>query len=155
VGDNPQVVPRLWLLVSVVFTAPLLWTQTASLRGHVSDDSGAVIPGAVITLKGPDGRAQRAKTDGSGFYSAKDILLGPYAVEASAPHLTLAQPIKIVIKPGVQTLDLKLSVASMQEKISVQENAGLTLSTDAGNNASAVVLRGEDLGALPDDPNDL
>jgi hypothetical protein len=48
-----------------------------------------------------------------------------------------------------------LKVASMSEKVTVQENSAASLSTDSSSNASAVVLRGSDLDALSDSPDDL
>jgi len=52
------------------------------------------------------------------------------------------------LKPGIQTLDLQLKVALPLQKVTVQENAGPSVTTDPGNNASALVLRGDDLQAL-------
>ena len=48
-----------------------------------------------------------------------------------------------------------LTVASISEKVTVQDSSGPALTTDSSNNASAVVLRGADLDALSDDPDDL
>ncbi len=46
-----------------------LFAQTATLRGQVNDESGAVIPGAKVSLAGPSGLNKRAlnenPTDGS------------------------------------------------------------------------------------------
>src|SRR5260370_10558772 len=67
----------------------------------------------------------------------------------------MPQPAKIALKPGLQTLNLQLTVASIAEKVTVQENSGPAIGTDAASNASAIVLRGDDLQALSDDPNDL
>jgi hypothetical protein len=39
--------------------------------------------------------------------------------------------------------------------VTVQESSAAMLSTDSSGNASALVLRGDDLQALPDDPDDL
>jgi hypothetical protein len=43
----------------------------------------------------------------------------------------------------------------MSEKVTVSEDAAPAVSTDSANNASALILRGDDLDALPDDPDDL
>src|ERR1017187_8404017 len=48
-----------------------------------------------------------------------------------------------------------LKVASRSDKVIVQESSAPALSTDSSGNASAVVLRGDDLQALSDDPDDL
>ena len=142
------------LFLSVMLTSPLL-AQTAVLRGQVTDESKAVIPGAKVTLTGPAGVVKTAAADNNGLYSFAALAPGSYTVQAAAPQLSMPQPAKIALKPGLQTLNLQLTVASIAEKVTVQENSGPAVSTDAASNASAVVLRGDDLLALSDDPNDL
>ena len=44
----------------------------ASLRGTITDPSGAVVSGAAIQLRGP-AREQRAKTDSAGQYSFPEL----------------------------------------------------------------------------------
>src|SRR6185437_2556299 len=51
--------------------------------------------------------------------------------------------------------DIELQVASTAQKITVAENPGPAVTTDPSNNASALVMRGSDLDALADDPDDL
>src|ERR1019366_8180938 len=46
-------------------------------------------------------------------------------------------------------------IASEKQEITVAGEANTTLSVEPDNNATALVLRGEDLAALPDDPDDL
>ncbi len=93
--------------------------------------------------------------DEAGAYSFAGLPPAAYSVQASAPQLTQAQGAKVTLKPGSQVLNLTLTVASLAEKVTVQENAAAALSTDSSSNASAVVLRGADLDALSDDPDDL
>jgi hypothetical protein len=106
-------------------------------------------------LSGPAGRARTASTDDTGGYSFTGLQPGEYSVQASAPQLTQAKPVKVTLSTRQQVLNLVLSVASLSEKVTIQENAGPALSTDSSNNASAVVLRGADLDALSDSPDDL
>src|ERR1035438_1228511 len=49
---------------------------------------------------------------------------------------------------------MKVGAAEKQE-VTVQGEAGPSLSVEPDNNATALVLKGEDLQALPDDPDDL
>src|SRR4029077_3454635 len=65
------------------------------------------------------------------------------------------KPIHISLHAGLQTMNLTLTVASKQERVTVQSENGPALSTDATSNAGALVLRGADLDALSDDPDDL
>jgi iron complex outermembrane receptor protein len=55
---------------------------TSTVSGSVQDDSGAVIPGARITLRGVEERA--AVTTASGEFEFRDLPLGSYEVSAAA-----------------------------------------------------------------------
>jgi len=80
---------------------------------------------------------------------------GSYTVHVSAPDLTEAQPAKIVLQAGAQSLNLKMKVASVTQQVTVQDSAGPSVSTDPSGNSTATILRGDDLQALSDDPDDL
>lgn len=138
-----------------VLSVPALFGQTADLRGHVVDESGAVIPGAKVELTSSGGVGRSVAADQTGAYRLTGIVPGGYSVRASAPQLTLAKPLQIQLDAGTHVLDLTLTIASMAEKLTVEESGGAGLSTDSSGNASAVVLRGADLDALSDDPDDL
>jgi hypothetical protein len=120
----------------------------------VADESGAVVPGATVTLRGA-APSRTATTDVTGAYTIAGIAPGDYTVQAAAPGLVQAQPKRVSVKAGTQTVNLVLAVAARADSVTVQENGAPSLSTDSSSNASAVVLRGQDLDALSDDPNDL
>jgi hypothetical protein len=145
---------RYWVCLTFLWTG-CAFGQTGTLRGQISDESGAVIPGARVVLTGPGGLVKNARADETGAYTFAGLAPGSYAVQASAPNLAQAQAARVTVRAGAQTLNLTLRVASMQEKVTVQENGAPAVSTDNAANASAVVLRGEDLQALSDDPDDL
>src|SRR5215831_2505812 len=141
-------------LFSVLVCASTVFGQTSVLRGHVTDESGAVVPGATVTVRGSGNAVRSVNADAAGAYSVADLTPGSYTVQASAPSLARG-PVRITLRSGTQTLDLVLQVASMQEKVTVADDAAPALSVDSAANASAVVLRGSDLDALSDDPDDL
>jgi len=147
---------KVWggLFLALALT-PAAFTQTATLRGQVADDSGALVPGAKVTLTGPNGLVKTATSDNNGSYVFAGLATGDYQVVGSAPDLTMLQPVAISLNPGIQTLNLQLKLVGTAEHVTVQENAGPAVSTDTSSNASAVVLRGDDLQALSDDPDDL
>jgi hypothetical protein len=146
---------RTTFLVTILWWASCVFAQNATLRGLVTDESGAVVPGARVTLTGSAGATKQITTDGRGSYVFGGVAPGNYSVQAAAPQLVMAQPVKITLNAGSQTLNLELKVASRAEKVTVEENTGPAISTDAANNANALVLQGDDLEALSDDPNDL
>src|ERR1035437_6341963 len=126
------------LCLSLVFLVYPALAQTAFLRGQVADQSGAVIPGAKVVLIGPDGSAKTATADDKGSYMLGGLTPGAYAVTGSAPDLATSQPVQISLTAGAQTLNRQLQVLSTAEHVTVEENAGPTLSTDVSNNASAL-----------------
>jgi hypothetical protein len=147
--------PAKLLLILALCAAPSAYGQTASLRGQVTDESGALVPGAKVTVIAGGSAAKSTKTDDRGVYTFAGLAPGEYAVQASAPRLEQPQPAKILLNPGSQSLNLVLRVASISEKVTVAENGAPTVSTASANNASALVLTGTDLDALPDDLDDL
>ena len=130
-------------------------TASATLRGQITDETGAVVPGATVTLTGPAGLSKSATTANDGSYAFAGLPPGDYTVQVSASQLTLSEPENLSLKAGVQTLNLQLKVAPTEQNFTVQESAGPPVNTDPSNNASALVLRGTDLEALADDPDDL
>src|SRR2546426_2494076 len=142
----------LGVLVSLFFSSAL-FAQTGTLRGIVTDESGAIVPGAKITLTANAGIANTALAGDDGSYTFTGIAPGDYVAEASAPDLATA-PLKLVIRPGAQRLDLQLKVASVAQQVTVEDRA-VTVTPEPANNASATVLAGNDLQALSDNPDDL
>ena len=71
-----------FVAISLVTLPP--FAQTVSLRGQVTDESGAVVPGVKVTLTGPAGLSRTTVSANDGSYSFTDIPSGSYTVEASA-----------------------------------------------------------------------
>jgi len=142
-------------LILLLALASNALAQTATLRGQVTDQAGALVPGARITLTGPGDRVQSTTADGNAGYSFAGLAPGDYTVAGSAPDLVTPRPTAISLRPGAQTLNLQLDVVTTTQHVVVQDNTGPTVSTDPSNNAGALVLRGDDLQALSDDPDDL
>jgi hypothetical protein len=130
-----------------------LSAQTATLRGVVTDDSGAVVPGTKVSLTATDGKVRTAISSSDGSYLFGGIDPGTYTFQASAPNFAV-RPTTIAIKPGTQTFNLQLKLAVVTQQVTVQER-GASVTPEPSNNASATVLGGEDLRALSDDPDDL
>ena len=76
----------LFTLSLFAFSYDLLAQTTGDIRGTVTDPSGAVVSGAVITatLKG-EGAERKAATDSSGQYTMPTLPVGSYAVRITAP----------------------------------------------------------------------
>ena len=142
------------LLVFGFLLSASAFAQTASLRGQGTDPSGSVVPGASIVLTGRD-KAHGATSDAAGVYQLQGLPPGSYTIQASAAALSSGAPAKLTIKPGAQELDIRLLIAATTQQLDVKGDAGTAIDVDPAANASAVILRGEDLEALSDNPDDL
>src|SRR5437763_11544577 len=119
--ESPTVA-TLFAILSFAFFTATIWAQTPSLHGQVTDQNGAIVVGAKVTLHGPTGQARTATTDSTGSYSFANLPPGDYTMAASAPSLALQEPAKITLKSGSQTLNLQLSIVIPEQKITVEEN---------------------------------
>jgi len=128
-------------------------TATGGVRGVLSDDSGAVIPAANVTLAGA-GVSKTIQTQADGTFSTVGLAPGQYTVSVTYPGFaTFSKTVNVGGAP-VQ-MSIRLAVSAEKQEVTVQAEAGPTVSTEADSNASAIVIKGEDLEALPDDPDDL
>ncbi len=141
------------LIMIVLLNASTLSAQTASLHGQVTDESGAVIPGATVTLNGQSGLVITVVSDTAGRYAFTEVAAGDYLLRASAPKLILPDSIKVTLSSNDQVLDLKLKVM-LQEKVTVEESV-TRIEVTPSSNVSAVIIKGSDLDALADNPEDL
>ncbi len=126
-----------------------------TLRGVVLDESGALVPGARVTISKASGPVRTVTSSNDGNYAILGLAPGKYTVAATSPGLVQFQPASVDIGSGTTTLQLQLRVAAEKQEVTVQENSGPSVSVDSSNNAGALVLRGADLDALSDDPDDL
>jgi Carboxypeptidase regulatory-like domain len=147
----------IWAILILVssFMPALAQSQTASVSGKVTDQTGAVIPQATVMVRGSDGKQSTATTNQEGAFQINGLAPGTYSLSAGANGFATLQ------KPGVeltagqrQTLNLLLEVQAQEEKVNVQAE-GTTLDVGAASNANAIVIKGKDLEALSDDPDEL
>src|SRR5882724_1122547 len=126
--------------------------ETPSLRGVVTDPSGAAIPGAAVQLRGPGGE-RRAKTVSTGSYSFPSLAPGVYQIRVSAKGFSIAEKKNLRIDHPL-VFDTQLAIQSEKQVVNVDdETAGVN--TDATSNGGSVVLRKRELAALSDDPDEL
>jgi hypothetical protein len=137
----------------LVLAATLVAAQQArgTLRGSITDELGAVIVGANITLTDASGVQKKTTTNGEGVYTFAGLAPGKYTLQASAPGFAPSENKEVDVTTARQNVDLTLRV-TIEEKVTVAETA---VSTEATNNANQTVIAGKDLDALPDDPDEL
>jgi hypothetical protein len=128
--------------------------RVGSLRGQVTDELGALVVGATVTLVAADGSTKTATTNADGVYTINSLARGAYTLRIAAPGFTAYEKTELAIEAGPRTThDVRLVVTLEKQVITVTEEQGLN--TDPANNADAVVLKGQELDVLPDDPDAL
>lgn len=126
--------------------------SAASLRGAVTDPSGAAVPGAIVELRGPGGE-HRATTRGTGAYAFPALDPGKYRVRIRAKGFAAIDRAGLAIdRPMV--FDARLAIQPGKETVTVAAGtAGVGVSPEA--NGAAVVLGRRRIGELSDDPDEL
>ena len=141
------------LALFIILTPVLAAAQQArgTLRGLITDELGAAIVGANVTVTDATGVEKKTTTNGEGVYNFAGLAPGKYTLQAVAPGFAPSENKEVDVTTARQTVDITLRV-TIEEKVTVAETA---VSTEATNNANQTVIAGKDLDALPDDPDEL
>lgn len=175
-GSNPKPFFRAWsrwmgmlLLMGAVNLQGLAQgghSAPLELRGIVVDPSGAIILGAEVVLRDAQGQVQRHVTDASGEFRFGPLMPGIYSLRVTAEGFAPYEEPALILEPGPagttrvrreetvlpHPLTILLEIL-ITERMEVTEETRVSVEPDT--NLSAIVLRGEDLEALPDDPEEL
>lgn len=128
--------------------------KAASITGQVVDSLGAVVVGATVKAVNAEGKEVKAVTNARGEFSIANLPAGTYTVTADAANFAPYENPDVVLASGEKhELVVSMTVAGVAENVNVTADQGV--STDPDSNASATVLKGKDLDALPDDPDEL
>src|ERR1700731_3431510 len=150
----------LLILITVllgVFTSPtrvLGQGPTGTLQGRVLDPSGAVIPQAQITVTSASGKSATAVSDGGGSYQVRGLTAGAYTVNATTAGFAPFTFTVTLAAGQAKTLNIAMQIETEKQQVQVEAEAP-TVDTSPDENANAVVLKGKDLDALSDDPDEL
>src|SRR6266478_8384550 len=141
-----------------IFPAPAsLHAQTlfGILRGQITDPSGAVVTDAAVLLTMPSGESLDTTTNKEGFYEFKALAPGKYTVKIVAPGFAVFTKEDVEIAAGqMQRINVALTIEEQKQKVEVNDSP-TNVDVNPENNAGMVVLRGNDLEALSDDPDEL
>jgi hypothetical protein len=107
----------------------------ASITGTVTDDSGAVIPGATLTLTDNGTNAKQVRTsDNNGFYSFNALPPDHFTLDVTKDgfqdrHLVDVQP----NAEQANSLNVQLTVGTKAQTVTVDASAEAALDTDTPN----------------------
>lgn len=154
---HPQLPKRLLgitCLLGLCLSAGLAQQRDGSLRGQVTDELGALVVGAQVTIIAADGTQKTSVTNAEGTYNFNSLTPGRYVVRIAASGFTNYEQIEVEVNARTRTThNAQMVVGLEKQEVTVADDG--SLNTDPANNANAVVLRGQDLDVLPDDPDAL
>jgi hypothetical protein len=130
---------------------------SASIHGHVADPSGALLPGAKITVATAAGSTVATTTsDASGSYAVNGLAPGSYVVKAAFEGFAPETSPAIQLTAGqAKRIDMTMATVVEQQSVTVTDEEAPMVSVEASGNTSSVVLKDKDLDALSDDPDEL
>jgi hypothetical protein len=112
--------------------------QTGEIYGKVTDTSGAVLPGATVTLSGgPLIQPLTVATSESGTYRFPQLLVGEYSVKFELPGFRTIVNEKVYVGIGFNAqVNASLEVSTIQETITVTSEAPIVDTKEAGTGTS-------------------
>lgn len=142
------------ILLMLVVSAALA-QSTGAIKGQVTDPSGAVVVNATVTVNSSSGQGATTTTNRQGMYEVKNLAPGTYDVVVTAPGFSKFSTEQLKVEAGTpQQFDISLEIAVKEEKVQVDDSA-TQVDVSNADTASSIVLKGKDLEALSDDPDDL
>ena len=142
--------------VLFIFLAGVLaQAPSGSLRGQVTDPSGAAVAGATVVALPAEGASSTVTTTRDGSFEIKSLAPGKYTVQVFAQGFAQFEAKDVAVTAAAPAvLNVKLTIQEQEEKVIVSDSA-TQLDTSGGNNANSITLKGKDLEALSDDPDEL
>src|SRR2546422_2641348 len=129
---------QLALLLLLFHFSATGWGQvTASITGVVRDVSGAVVPGAAVTVQHVEtGATRSAQTDENGNFSVPSLPVGQYEIDVQKTAFKQQVRSRITLAVGQQAVvNITLEVGDVEERVNVTAEAPLvntTLSSTSG-----------------------
>ncbi len=134
----------LHLLVLLAGLSQIAFPQVVSptgISGTVTDKSGAVFPGATVTMQGPN-VVRDAVSNERGEYLVVDLPPGPYAVSISAPGFRKFEKTGVRIESGILThLDINLEPAEASTSVEVVGQSAAGVETDTAQVSGTITQK--------------
>jgi len=124
---------RLVLMMSCFAVVAMAQTETATISGLITDDTGAVVPGAEVKLQSVDrGTVESATTNNAGIYFFSSVHPGPYQLSVRKPGFKQVDFLGLIanVQDHIEQ-NFRLQVGSVAESVTVEASAATINTTDA------------------------
>jgi hypothetical protein len=115
-------------------------TIVGRISGTIKDASGAVIPGATVTVTNAATNLVRtATTDADGFYTVTNLPVGTYLIAAESQGFKRAEQSGVALAANARlTIDIALEPGQVSETVQVSTGMGETVNTTSGEVARVI-----------------
>ncbi|HEX4945498.1 MAG TPA: TonB-dependent receptor [Blastocatellia bacterium] len=125
---------RLYFLAGIILTslcAPLAQTSTGSIRGTVTDPTGAVLPNVTVIIRNADTNSERKlTTNAEGIFNADNLPPGEYEIVAENTGFRRQRMQATVQTGGSITADFEMTVGTTNETVDITAGQGQVNTSD-------------------------
>ncbi|NBO65647.1 MAG: carboxypeptidase regulatory-like domain-containing protein, partial [Acidobacteria bacterium] len=138
------------VILTALVSVDLVGAQVlyGSLVGNVTDQAGAVVAGATVTItdKGT-GQSREATTDAEGLYTIKNVLPGTFDLKVTKQGFSTFTTVNITITANnVSRIDAALKIGNVSEVVSVEATATVLQTESATVKAE---ISGKEIQSMP------
>ena len=128
------------VLAGLLLIAGPGWAQVgANVGGVITDNTGAVVPGATVTItNASNGTSHVIKASGQGTYRAVNLAPAPYHISAEAGGFGTSKKNVTLLVGSDVTVDFALGVAGVSETVTVTGEAAALVETTKSAPKSAI-----------------
>jgi len=139
---TPGLVFGLCLLASGAPMASAQTTGSATLRGTVKDENGAVVSKATVTLVNEATKVERkTATNQDGVYVFSSVTPGTFSVKVENSGFKKAEQTGLILSPSdIRALDITLQVGAASETVTVTATADV-LQTETGAKENTITAK--------------
>jgi hypothetical protein len=131
----------LLVVACLVWSASIIAAATPAVRGRITDPDGLPLPGVVVTLTPSRGGAAVADTTGANGEYAIDARPGHYRLTAELSGFSTAARPDLIVGNDAIVVDLALSLASFEERVTVTAAPAVPMLGNAAPDAPVLVTR--------------
>src|SRR6266478_8181875 len=103
------------LVLVSVFAISVFAQGRASLRGLITDEIGAAIVGATVTLTDASGAQKTATTNADGTYSFTGLTAGKYTIHATSMGFATSEDAALDVSPARRDpFNISLKIAAIE-----------------------------------------
>jgi hypothetical protein len=138
----------------MLLAAPSYAQNAVALRGQVVDETGAVIPGAQITLVSATGKRRTATANAAGEFALNNVTPGDYKLTVTSKGFQLYTDNELQLTETTAPLKITLAIAPVQMETTVTaDQPGISVEPD--NNMNSTVLDEQFIQTLPDNEDNM